>query len=146
MTPTFSESAPDLTADDVQQLKLLSWGHFILGGLTVLCGFFPFIHLAVGIGMVSGEMGGRPEPAGWIFVAVASALIAFFWATAGLTIYAGRCLREQRKRTLCFAVAILQCVFFQPIGLVLGVFSIIVLIRPSVKAAFERAEGAPVAF
>ena len=139
----------ELTAEDVNHLKMLAYGHYALGGLTVLCGFFPFIHLAVGIGMVSGEMGGRPEPMGFFFMAIATALIAFFWATAGLTIYAGRCLREQRRRTLCFVVAIVQCAFFQPLGMVLGIFSIIVLLRPSVRKAFERADAgtaAPTSF
>lgn len=43
-----------------------------------------------------------------------------------------------RRRTSCVVTAVVGCVFFQPIGLVLGVLTILVLMRPSVVAAFER--------
>lgn len=131
------DETPPLTDEDRQHLSYLAYGHFVIGGLTLICGAFPFIHLAVGIGIVSGRMGGRADPAGFIFIVVAVFLITMFWSFAGLVIYAGKCMRAQRRRTLCFVVAVCACVFLNPFGLVLGIFSIIVLMRPSVKAAFE---------
>lgn len=134
-----TDEAP-LSLEDRQHLLYLSYGHFVVGGLTTICGAFPLIHLAVGIGMVTGRMGSRPEPMGFMFIVVAVTLIGMFWGIAGLLIYAGRCLRDHRRRTLCFAVAILACVFLQPFGLLLGILSIIVLSRPSVRAAFEATD------
>ncbi len=142
---------PQLTSDDIDHLRWLSIGHYIVGGLSVVCGFFPFIHLSVGIGMLSGQLSGSNPPAdaqfvGALFIGIASVMIAMFWITAGLLIYAGRCYVARRKRTLCFVVAVLACVFFQPIGLVLGILSIIVLNRPSVKAAFAEGGFSPRTF
>ena len=150
MTAMQTDAANELTNEDIQHLRWLAIGHYVLGGLTVLCGFFPFIHLTVGIGLLTGQMGaddpGQPELVGAMFVGIATLMIAMFWISAGLTIYAGRCLVARRRRTLCFVVAVLSCVFLQPIGLVLGIFSIIVLNRPSVKAAFDADGAVPRAF
>ena len=128
------------TPETERLLAYLPVAHYVMGGLTAFCGFFPFIHLAVGIGMISGEMDQAPEPMGWLFVGIASVAIAFFWVLAGLTIYAGRCVARRRKRVFCLVVAIAACVFFQPIGLLLGIFSLVMLLKPEVRASFDRAE------
>ena len=131
--------ATELTEEDRNHLDWLAWGHYAVGGLSLLCGFFPIIHLTVGIGMLTGRMGqGTPTPMGAIFVAVALVIMGMFWGIAALIIYAGRCLRARTKRTLVFVVAVLQAAFFQPFGLVTGILTIIVLSRPAVKAAFDE--------
>jgi len=132
--------APALTSEDAKHLTWLSWGHYAVAALTALIGCFPLIHFFVGVGMLSGQMGDAPAGMGVFFITIATALIGFFWSVAGVTAYAGKCLAERRKRTLCFVVAIIQAVFFQPFGAVLGILSILVLQRPGVKAAFEQAE------
>jgi hypothetical protein len=50
---------------------------------------------------------------------------------------AGRNLAQQRRYTFCLVIAGLLCIFI-PFGTVLGVFTIVVLVRPSVKALFEQ--------
>ena len=55
------------------------------------------------------------------------------WATL-----AGWWLAKRKHYWFCFVVACLACAF-SPLGTVLGVFTIIVLLRPSVKALFEGA-------
>jgi hypothetical protein len=135
--------APPATAEDLQQLKLLSVFHYIVGGMTGLFSLFPVIHLAVGLAMVTGHLPARsgqqdalsPELFGWFFVAFAGVFIICGLTLAGLTAYAGRCLARQRRHTLCLVVAGLSCMMM-PFGTVLGIFTLIVLLRPQVKALF----------
>jgi hypothetical protein len=57
------------------------------------------------------------------------------WGIAGLIIHAGLCLSRRRRPTFCMIIAAINCIFV-PIGTVLGVFTILVLSRPSVKELF----------
>ena len=131
-----------------RQLDLLAIFHYVLAGITALFALFPVLHLAMGLWMVSG---GLPEQApkpghapmdpqmfGWIFVAIASVIIAFGMTLAALLGIAGRRLKQRRSHTFCLVVAGLSCVNM-PLGAVLGVFTLVVLTRPGVREAFERA-------
>lgn len=138
----------ELTPQDHDHLRMLAMGHYVVGALTSLCGFFPIIHLVVGIGLVTGGFGegrGQPPPPamGAFFIVAALGMMGMFWGLAALLIVAGRNLRACRRRTFCFVTAVVACVFLQPFGLVLGILTIIVLARPSVRAAFERTAAAP---
>ena len=55
---------------------------------------------------------------------------------AVLTVAAGRRLAKYRSHTYCLVVAALLCLFM-PLGTALGVFTLIVLMRPSVKQLFS---------
>ena len=57
------------------------------------------------------------------------------WAFAMAIITAGRKLRHRKSRTYCLVVGALECVMM-PFGTILGVFTIIVLMRDSVKHLF----------
>ena len=46
-------------------------------------------------------------------------------------------LQQRRRPTLCLVVAGLECMMF-PFGSVLGVFTIIILLRPCVRQLFGR--------
>lgn len=125
---------------DLEQLKWLSVGFYIHAGLTALVACLPIIHLVIGIMMITGQIDGGanpPPPAfGWFFVAFASLFILGGWAFAIASFLAGRFIKQQKKYTFIFVMAIISCMF-APVGTVLGVFTIIVLIRDSVKALFE---------
>lgn len=134
---------------DEEHLRLLSIFHYIVGGMIALCACFPLIHLVLGLTMIfaperlsgSSQTSG-PEPLfGLFFVVFAGAFILFGWALAAATIYAGRCLARREKYTFCLVVAAVSCIN-APIGTVLGVFTIIVLMRPSVKQIFEANRAA----
>ena len=129
--------------EDFQHLRLLSIFHYVVGGIIGICGCFPIIHLTVGIAVVSGAMddGGNGPPAafGWIFVCMAAFMISMFWGAAIAILLAGGKLRDHTSHTFCLVVAAVECMFM-PFGTVLGVFTIIVLVRPSVKELF----GVPV--
>jgi hypothetical protein len=83
------------------------------------------------------QKGGAP-PAfiGWFFILLASAIILVGYSLATCTVMAGRYLRQRRRRTFCMVVAGIMAATCMPFGTVLGVFTILVLSRPSVRAAF----------
>jgi hypothetical protein len=140
-TPVTSDAA--LRPEDVEQLRLLSIFHYVVAGMMALFASFPVIHLAIGLTMVfaPGAMGMKdPQEglAGWFFVAFAAIWMAIGWSLAVCTVLAGRSLAARRRYMFCFVVAAVMCVTCMPFGTVLGVFTIVVLLRPQVKAAFGR--------
>jgi hypothetical protein len=70
---------------------------------------------------------------------MASAAIILGWMFAIAAVLAGEMLRRQRGYIYCMVVAALACAWF-PWGTVLGVFTFLVLCRPSVKELFESAK------
>ena len=124
---------------DEQELNLLGIFHYIVGGITALFACIPMIHLAMGIAMLSGAMdGGHDAPPrflGWLFIIFPAIFILAGWTLAGFMIAAGKRLQRHRSWMFCLVIAALEC-FFMPFGTVLGVFTIIVLMKDSVKELF----------
>ena len=132
---------------DAEHLKLLSIFHYIASALSALFACIPFIHLAIGIGIVAfgGNMSSHDKPPaflGWFFIALASVLIVVGWTHAILIFLAGRFLAARKHHTYCLVVGCVECLFL-PLGTILGVFTIIVLSRPTVKALFPQNQPDP---
>jgi len=126
---------------DEQHLKLLSIFHYVLAGIAALIALFPVIHLVLGIMMVTipGHHGpGTPEPefVGWIFIGFAILFILFGLTFSGFVFVTGRFLSRRRHHTFCLVMAGVECLLI-PYGTILGVLTIIVLMRDSVKALFK---------
>jgi len=66
---------------------------------------------------------------------MATVAITLGWTLAVFIIIAGRCLAKRKHYMFCLVIAAISCIFM-PFGTVLGVFTIIVLMRPSVKELF----------
>lgn len=135
-------------SQDEEHLRLLAIFHYIVAGIAAVFSLFPFIHLAVGLmlALFPEKMGGggNPPPAflGWIFVVIATVFITAGFTLAGFILAAGRCLARRRRHLLCLVVAGVECVFM-PFGTALGIFTILVLSRESVKRLFEPGGSAP---
>ncbi|SBV52388.1 hypothetical protein XBLMG947_3183 [Xanthomonas bromi] len=71
----------------------------------------------------------------------AAAVICCGLTLAGFIAYAGRCIAQRRRHLLCLIVAGISC-SFMPFGTVLGVFKLVTLLRPQVKALFGVAAPA----
>ena len=72
-----------------------------------------------------------------------SCFIVVGWVFAALVLMAGRCIAGRKSYTFCFVVACVECLW-APFGTCLGVFTLVVLNRPSVKALFAaRSPGLP---
>ena len=121
--------------EDEQYLKLLSVFHYVVGGLAACFACIPLIHLSIGIAMLVGAIDDAPEFVGAFMVLIAIFAILAGWTLAVCIIIAGRCLAKRRRYMFCLVMAAISCVFM-PFGTVLGVFTIIVLMRPSVKELF----------
>src|SRR5262245_19763635 len=127
---------------DVEHLRLLSIFHYVVGGMIALFSCIPIIHVVLGVVMVAapaifGPGAQHPPPFfALLFILIGGAIILFGWMLAGLVVYAGRCLSRHQHYLYCLVIAALSCLFM-PVGTVLGVFSIIVLTRPSVKQLFQ---------
>jgi len=115
-----------------------------VGGIAALFSFLPVIHLALGILFLVAphRMGGSPPPQflGWIFIIMGGGLMLVGWAFAVCVILTGRFIVRHKHYIFCLVIASLNCLFM-PFGTVLGVFTIVVLVRPSVKAMFIPSEN-----
>jgi hypothetical protein len=126
---------------DEEHLRLLTIFHYVVAGLAALFALFPIIHLTVGLFIVLSpeKIAGKGEAApaflGWMFISIAVVLMTLGWTFAGLVFAAGRCLHKRKRHLFCTVVGAIECLFM-PFGTALGVFTIIVLSRPTVKELF----------
>jgi hypothetical protein len=136
-------SAP-ATTEDREHLKLLAIFHWIVAAFVALFSLFPILHLIIGLNMVGGrwphdaklEQGPFPiEAFGWFFIVFACLWILCGIALAICLALSARYLTQYRRRTFCMIVAGVSCMFF-PFGTALGVFTLVVLSRESVRALF----------
>ena len=130
-----------MTQDD-DHLQLLTIFHYVLAGVTTLFSLFPIVHVTIGLALVSGEFGGAansgevPPAVGWLFVIMGATAIVLGLSLALVIAMAGRSLQLRRRRVFCLVVAGLMCMMV-PLGTVLGVFTIVVLMRESVRTLFD---------
>jgi hypothetical protein len=129
---------------DADHLRLLSIFHYVVGALAALFACIPFLHLFIGIAMVEGwgDFASEDEVSGvmgWFFIVFSGAFILAGWAFAVCLAFAGRFLARRRRYYYCLVMAGIACMFM-PFGTVLGVFTIIVLLRESVKELFGEGE------
>jgi len=128
---------------DSEHLRLLAIFHYVVSGLAVLFSFFPLLYSAMGGFMLyaahhPGPHNQEPPPAivGWIFIVLGAFFFLAGLAMAICILIAGRSLARQRRYWFAFVMACIECLFM-PFGTILGVFTIIVLSRESVKALFS---------
>ncbi len=137
-------SAPTAASKDEDHLRYLQLGHTIAAAVTGLFSCMFLVHVGMGIAMVvapdsffkDGPGKGPPPGFGWIFVGMGSAAVLFGWTLAGLMFSAGRFIKRRKRHTFCVVVAGVSCLFM-PFGTILGVLSLVVLNRPSVKLLFD---------
>ncbi len=129
---------------DLEHLKILSIFHYVVAGFAALFASFPIIHLVIGLSMLSGNLFGEemsseafPEARlfGLMFTLIPAVMILLGWTFAIALVFAGRYLGKQQQHTFCLVMSGINCLFM-PFGTVLGVFTIIVLQRPSVRELF----------
>lgn len=142
--PELVTTLPADSKRDEEHLRLLGIFHYIAGAIMLLGSCIFLIHIFIGVmALVApdqmAEMDGNVPPAwfGWLFIGIGGFFLLSGWALGVCTLLAGRFMRKRTHYTFCVAIGALECLFM-PIGTVLGVFSLIVLLRPSVKAVFEE--------
>lgn len=130
---------------DSDYLRLLSIFHYVIAGIVGLISLFPLLHVAIGVAILTGQLdkGGEAPPAffGWMFIAVPLVFVLCGLALAVAMAIAGRKLQRQRSYLYCLVIAGIECMLF-PFGTTLGVLTLIVLLRPTVKERFGVAPTA----
>lgn len=131
---------------DVDHLNLLSIFYFVAGGLSILGTLLLLVDFAVIQTVLSNpsiwEHQKQPPPPPMVFAMFH--LFVWFYLVMGLflmvaailNILSGIFLRARKHRTFSFVVAGINCLQI-PLGTVLGVFTIVVLLRESVRELYE---------
>jgi uncharacterized membrane protein YuzA (DUF378 family) len=129
-------------ATDDEQLRILSIFHYVVAGVAGLFSLLPVFHITMGFLMLSGRLS-SPNDApldrlfGLAFIAMGAAFVLAGLAYAVCMGFAGRYLSERRRYLFCLVMAAISCAFV-PFGTVLGVFTIIVLQKDSVRQLFPK--------
>jgi len=79
-----------------------------------------------------------PEFLGWIFAALGLLFFLIGIAMAICILIAGRSLTLRKRYSFALVIACIECLFI-PFGTILGVFTIVVLSRESVRGLFSTA-------
>jgi hypothetical protein len=135
---------------DTEHLRLLSIFHYVVAGLAALFSFFPLLYTGMGLLFVwvaqhpNPKQTGEPPPEflGWIFVALGTFFFLLGITVAVFILVAGRTLAKRRRYRFAFVVACIECLFM-PFGTILGVFTLVVLSRESVKKLFYLEPSTP---
>ena len=129
---------------DERHLRFLSIFHFVLGFLyaSVASAILIVLLLIASLPVFVNDPDAPPAGAVQaVCVGYACLFVVPGWLAAACTVCAGICIAVRRWYTLCLAIAVLNCLCV-PLGTVLGVMTIIVLVRPSVQALFGRRQSA----
>jgi hypothetical protein len=139
---------------DADHLNLLASFHFVGAGLALLGILFLVAHYAMMHAIFANpkffenQKQPMPVPPEQIFAVMKWFYLAgavWFVASGILNLISGMCLRARKGRTFSVVVAGMNCLHI-PLGTVLGVFTIVVLLRDSVRELFadnRRATSTP---
>lgn len=127
---------------DQEHLRILTICNYVFAGLAAFFGCIPILHLTIGILALTGHLpvnkaSDFPQMLfGLLFTIIGGFLVLSGWTLAICSVLAGRFLARRKHCVFCMIVAGVQCMWV-PIGTALGVFTLIVLLRPQVKAMFK---------
>ena len=131
---------------DTEQLNLLAIFHYVVAGLAALFSFFPLLYTTVGVIFILAARHGTAKPGeelppeflGWIFAVIGLVLFVIGIVMAILILITGRSLALRKHHSFALVMACIECLFV-PVGTILGVFTIVVLSRESVRELFSAA-------
>lgn len=129
---------------DHEHLKLLSIAYLVSAGMSAFFSLFGLLYAFMGVFITAAiahapaqpEQGAPPEFVGWIFGMFGAGMFVMMMGLGVLKFLVARRLKQRRSRTFCMVVAGLSC-FGVPYGTMLGVFTFLVLARPSVARLFQ---------
>lgn len=122
-----------------KHLSTLSVLHYVNGGLTCFGGlfllFFVFLGHFLGSDLVQESGDAPPRAIGAFLIVLGWVLFVFVEVMGILNILSGRYLAQHRNRGFSLVIAAIECLNF-PLGTALGVWTIVVLNDPEVRAAY----------
>ncbi|HUD45177.1 MAG TPA: hypothetical protein VMR33_00020 [Candidatus Baltobacteraceae bacterium] len=128
---------------DANHLNLISIFHFVGTGLALLgllfvIAHYAFFHAFLANPKIWANQKQSPPPAEffaifrWFYLVFA----VWFFSSAVLNLISGFCIRARKHRTFSIIVACTNLLHI-PLGTVLGVFTLVVLARDSVRECYE---------
>jgi hypothetical protein len=147
MSQTSPTDAERTASKDREHLKILAVFHFVGAGFALLgTGFLVLHYLLFRVFLTNPDLwekGENPPDPQWVEL-FQSILVVFYFLGAVfllaqmiLNLLGGLYLLGRRHRIFCMVVAGINCLQV-PLGLILGVFTLIVLSRDSVQELFAR--------
>lgn len=127
-----------LDARDDAHLRYLALAHYALAALSSVCALLPGGSCCLGLVLMTGVSREPDAVEGGAVLAASSVLaLGFLLACCALLVLQGYLLARRRAYPACVALAVLTCLN-SPFGTVLGVLTLLVLMREPVKASFGR--------
>jgi len=143
-----------MTNQDDSHLNTLAIIHYIMGGFMALFACIPLVHFFLGLSILLGwgNMQGAmveqnagqstsppfpPELFAWLFFGMGLLFFLVGQAISIAVVVSGRFLHQRKNYLFSFIMACILCTFM-PFGTALGIFTIIVLSRDSVKTLYGR--------
>ncbi len=133
---------------DNEHLRLLAIFHYIKGGLIIAFSCFLITHLSLLSFFISqsgdlfpqagGEQSFDPEGVMTVLSTVFAGFIALGVAFGAANIISGRLIKKRQGMVFSHVIAVLNCLSI-PYGTILGIFTFMVLGRPSVRDAYNAA-------
>lgn len=123
---------------EVKELEYLKWlriGYLVNGGLMLVFSMLPIIHLVVGIAMLLG--GGEEAFLGLFFVFIALLVMIGGLGVSVMNFVAAKYIKELKNHTFCLIAGGINT-FFSPLGIIIGVFTFVLLLNEKVKQLFEQ--------
>ncbi|HEY4156705.1 MAG TPA: hypothetical protein VGM29_01365 [Polyangiaceae bacterium] len=130
-------------AKDDQDLKVLSILHFVYAGIIAFTGILLVAYLVIAAALVASTSSaakpsaGEAAVVGTVFIVIFGSLILLLWVKAALLVYSGLSLRKLERKLLSQIVAVLACINL-PFGTALGVYTLVVLSRPSISWRYAK--------
>lgn len=153
-TPTVfaPHQPPPIPNKDADNLRLLAVFHYVVAGLAVpFIGFLVMHYTIMRFFFTQMEAQHRAQPPKdvppfnadeffgvfqWFYIFGGLVLLA----GGILTFISGRCIAKRTHRTFSLIVAGLSCLHF-PFGMILGIFTLVVLTKESVARLYAEAEA-----
>jgi multisubunit Na+/H+ antiporter MnhC subunit len=130
---------------DAEHLKLLSVFYYISSGLSCLGCLFGLFYVAIGLIIpkmvapiyATSAAPPFPQEMTWIFLVIGIAITVLCIVITVCQFLTARWLSARKNKTFCMVIAGITCIYF-PIGTTLGVFTFMVVTRPSVASLFNH--------
>jgi hypothetical protein len=136
----------ELVDKDREHLRLLTLFYYVNAGMNAVFSCLGLIYVAMGAlflanpGTFGKGVDGAPLTiVGYFFTILGAVFLLLGLGFSACLALAGRSLSQRRHRLFCLVIAGINCLFL-PYGTLLGVFTFVILMRPSVQALFA---GAP---
>jgi len=128
---------------DNEHLQLLAILYYVMGGFATLGACIPLAYFGAGLAFLGGAVAQTDRDAsagmaafGGLVMVIAIPFVLLMFVQIICLFLTGRYLSESRNHLFCFINACLLCMH-APFGTALGIFTIVVLSRETVKQRFE---------